>query len=355
MKTWLVTGGAGFIGSTVAIRLKRDHADTRVVALDNLKRRGSELNVERLRAGGVEFVHGDVRNPGDLRVAAAIDGIIECSAEPSVRAGYDTSPEYVTQTNLGGVLHCLELARQHDAAFILLSTSRVYPIRALNSLAVVETPTRYELVDPQPIAGASAAGVTEQFPLEGGRSLYGATKLAAELIVAEYIDMFGLRAVVNRCGIVAGPWQMGKVDQGIVAFWLARHMFGGPLRYTGYGGQGKQVRDVLHVDDLYDAIDLQMRELDALSGDVFNLGGGRDCSVSLLELHALCGEVTGVRLQPEAVAETHLSDIRVYLSDCRKMHERTGWVRQRSALDIVQDTARWIIDHRDTLGTVLAQ
>jgi CDP-paratose 2-epimerase len=354
MKTWLVTGGAGFVGSSLAIRLKRDHADTHVVALDNLKRRGSELNVERLRANGVEFVHGDVRNPGDLRVGPTIDGVIECSAEPSVRAGYDTSPEYVTQTNLGGVLHCLELARQHDAAFILLSTSRVYPIRALNNLAVAETPTRYELLDAQPFAGASAAGVTEQFPLEGTRSLYGATKLAAELIVAEYVDMFGVRAVINRCGVVAGPWQMGKVDQGIVAFWLARHILGGALRYTGYGGHGKQVRDVLHVDDLYAAIDLQIQRVGELKGEAFNLGGGRDCSVSLLELHALCGESTGVRLQPEAVAETHPSDVRVYLSDCRKLHERTGWVRRRSAVDIVEETARWIMDHRRELEGVLA-
>lgn len=111
MKTYLVTGGAGFVGSNLAIRLKRDHADVRVIALDNLKRRGSELNLPRLRAHGVEFVHGDIRQKEDLNVSKQIDCILECSAEPSVLAGYTTSPEYTLSTNLAGTINCLELAR----------------------------------------------------------------------------------------------------------------------------------------------------------------------------------------------------------------------------------------------------
>lgn len=98
--------------------------------------------------------------------------------------------------------------------------------------------------------GASSAGITEEFPLDGARSLYGASKRASELVMQEYLAMYGLRGVINRCGVITGPWQMGRVDQGVVVYWVARHVFGGPLSYIGYGGSGKQVRDILHIEDL---------------------------------------------------------------------------------------------------------
>ncbi len=109
----LVTGGAGFVGSTLALAFKRDFPSMEVVALDNLKRRGSELNLPRLRAGGVGFVHGDIRNIEDLDAVGEMDLLLECSAEPSVLAGYGESPLYVIQTNLNGTVNCLEIARKH--------------------------------------------------------------------------------------------------------------------------------------------------------------------------------------------------------------------------------------------------
>lgn len=351
--TFLVTGGAGFVGSSLAVRLKRDRPGSRVVALDNLRRRGAELNVERLKAHGVEFLHGDVRVPEDLDVGGRIDCVIECSAEPSVQAGYAGSPAYVTHTNLVGALRCLEVARLHSADVVFLSTSRVYPIQTINRLAFVECPTRYELLDAQAVAGVSSAGLTEEFPLDGARSLYGATKLAAELIMREYLEMYDLRGVINRCGVIAGPWQMGKADQGVVALWSARHAFGRPLRYVGFGGDGKQVRDVLHVDDLYRLIDLELKDLDRLSGEVFNVGGGLAGSVSLLELTAICEELTGTRLPLERVPDTHLSDIRTYISDCGRVRLQTGWEPRIRPGEIVDDILRWITDNRARLEPIL--
>nr|MBA2442813.1 NAD-dependent epimerase/dehydratase family protein [Rubrobacter sp.] len=269
----LVTGGAGFVGSNLAIRHKEHHPDSRVTALDNLKRRGSELNLPRLRQAGVEFVHGDIRNREDL---AGLEAglILECSAEPSVLAGYSSSPEYLLDTNLSGTLNCLELARRRSADFVFLSTSRVYPIQALGGLRYTEQETRFVLENEQPYPGASAHGIAEEFPLAGARSLYGATKLASEMFVEEYGAAFGLRTVVNRCGVITGPWQMGKVDQGVFALWVARHYFGGELSYLGYGGTGKQVRDLLHVDDLYELIDHQAHDPGLFDGGTFNVGGG---------------------------------------------------------------------------------
>ncbi len=112
--------------------------------------------------------------------------------------------------------------------------------------------------------------------MTGPRTLYGATKLSAELLIEEYADAFGLRAVTNRCGVIAGPWQMGKVDQGVFSWWLLAHLFGRPLSYIGYGGSGKQVRDLLHVDDLVDLVDEQLGEPERWSGVTANVGGGRD-------------------------------------------------------------------------------
>ena len=194
------------------MRLKHGREHGRVIALDNLRRRGAELNVPRLRASGVEFVHGDVRVPADLELPDRVDCIIDCAAEPSALAGYTSAPAYVLGANLTGTLNALEIARRHDAAFIFLSSSRVYPYSTINRLNYVESNTRFELSAEQNVPGVSPAGFSESLPLPGLRSLYGATKLASELIVCEYLEMYGLVGVVNRCGVIAGPWQMGKID-----------------------------------------------------------------------------------------------------------------------------------------------
>src|SRR5581483_4411597 len=264
--TVLITGGAGFIGSSLAIDWKQRHAADRVIALDNLKRRGSELNLPRLAAAGIEFRHGDVRTPGDLEAIDALDVLIECSAEPSVMAGRDGQIRYVVDSNLTGCVNCLEVARRTGAAFVFLSTSRVYPTAALSALRYTVRGRRFELADAQAVPGASARGIAEDFPLTGARTLYGATKLACELLIAEYTEMFGLRAVINRCGVVSGPWQMGHAEQGVFAHWLIAHAFRKPLAYIGYGGAGHQVRDVLHVADLAELIQRQLAQPDRLGG-----------------------------------------------------------------------------------------
>ncbi len=350
----LITGGAGFVGSNLAIKYKECYPEARVSALDNLKRRGSELNIPRLRRAGVEFIHGDIRNSEDLP-KFEIDLLLECSAEPSVLAGYDGSPSYLLNTNLMGTLNCLELARGRRVDFLFLSTSRVYPIQALGDLRYFESETRFVLNDEQPYPGASAFGVAEGFPMEGARSLYGATKLASELFVQEYGAAFGLRTVVNRCGVISGPWQMGKVDQGVFALWMARHYFGGELGYIGYGGTGKQVRDLLHVDDLFELVDLQARDPDRFDGQTLNVGGGPEISLSLLETTALCEQITGRRIEIRRQPETRKADVPLYISDHRKLTDLCGWRPSRDAKQTLYDIYGWIRDNetlvRDTLAS----
>ena len=210
----LVTGGAGFVGSSLAVALKTNYPDYQLFALDNLKRRGSELNLSRLKKAGVEFVHGDIRNKEDFDALPAVDAVIEASAEPSVLAGLDGTPDYLINTNLFGTVNCLNYALKHKAAFIFLSTSRVYPIKTLESLNFVEEVTRFALTDEQRVPGASAKGIAENFPLDGPRSLYGTTKLASELLIQEYNEFYNLKTVINRCGVITGAVANGQGRSG---------------------------------------------------------------------------------------------------------------------------------------------
>jgi CDP-paratose 2-epimerase len=351
--TILITGGAGFVGSSLALRLKGKYPATRVISLDNLKRRGSELNLTRLKQSGVQFIHGDIRNREDLADIGPVDMIIECSAEPSVLAGYTSAPEYLVNTNLLGTINCLEIAAKYKVDFIFLSTSRVYPFQTINALEYLETDTRFELSDDQKVSGCSQAGFTEDFPIIGLRSLYGTTKLASELLIQEYADMYGFNAVINRCGVIAGPWQFGKIDQGFVVLWLAKHIWRQELSYIGYGGEGKQVRDILHIDDLFRLIDVQINNIGKLNGNVFNAGGGRATSVSLKELTQLCQELTANTIPLRKIEENRPADIQLYLSDNTKVTKATGWEPERSIEYIVEDIANWIQNNAVQLEGIL--
>ena len=339
----LVTGGAGFVGSGVALALKAKHPGAQVVAFDNLHRRGSELNLARLRDAGVIFTHGDIRSLADLNaLPEPPDLIVECSAEPSAQAGYGGSPEYLIDTNLLGCYHCLELARRVHADFVFVSTSRVYPYRRLNELVFEEGPDRFLLSAKQTVAGASGLGVSEDFPLEGARSLYGMTKLAGELMVAEYGDAYGIRYLIDRCGVLTGPWQMAKADQGVITLWVAAHYFKRNLSYIGFDGSGRQVRDFLHIDDLCDLLLEQIGNMDTNHGRLFNVGGGVEFSLSLKETTRLCEEITGNRLFIAPLAQTRPADVRIYLTDHRRLSAVNGWKPKRDARTTLTDIFKWI-------------
>jgi CDP-paratose 2-epimerase len=349
----LVTGGAGFVGSNLSVGLAGRHPDWDLVAFDNLYRRGSELNVPRLEAAGVSFVRADVRDPAALVEFDGIDALVECSAEPSALMGIGDDAEYGFHTNLTGAFNCLELVRRSAAQLVFLSTSRVYPYPALNALTVEERETRFELLPDQEIPGASDAGISERFPLEGPRTLYGATKLAAELLIAEYAAAHGVEAVIDRCGVIAGPWQMGKVDQGVFTYWLLHHHFGLPLRYIGYGASGKQVRDLVHVDDLLELIEEQLTAPGRWAGQTLNVGGGRGGSLSLREATEICRELTGNKVAIDPDPEPRPGDVRVYLSDCSELFSRTAWRPRRGATETLEAILAWIREHEGDLARLV--
>ena len=351
----LVLGGAGFVGSSIAIGLKNLYPQLNVSCFDNLRRRGSELSLPRLKDHTIRFVHGDVRSASDLDPGTLGKPglIIDCSAEPSVLSGV-TSPNYVLQTNLLGTINILEFCRQFGARLMFLSTSRVYSIPALRRIRLLEQPTRFCLAQDQMESGISQLGINEDFSTAEFRSLYGTSKLASEMLIAEYREAFGLKAIINRCGVLTGPWQMGKVDQGVFVFWIAAHYFMRKLEYIGFGGTGKQVRDLLHIDDLLRLVAYQLEHFDDLEGEVYNVGGGMDCSLSLLETTTLCQDITGRTVEIQQNEHDRPADIPVFITDSRKIMNRTGWRPRHTPKSTLSDVHRWIRDNETILRPVLS-
>lgn len=353
-KTILITGGCGFVGSNLAIAFKQVNPSFNIIALDNLKRRGSELNIARLKGMNIQFIHGDVRNKEDFEEVGAIDILIDAAAEPSVVSGLETTPDYLINTNLIGTINCLNYALKNNALFLLLSTSRVYPIGLLNEIPLIETPTRLIInAIKNTHVGVSIDGVSEQFPLHGARSFYGTTKLAAELLVEEYASFYGLKTIVNRCGVLTGAWQMGKVDQGVVVLWMAKHFWKKELGYFGFGGEGKQVRDMLHVDDLFRLIEIQLANPSDYSGKSWNVGGGASVSVSLQELTQICEKITGNKIPIKSVKENRVADIPWYITDASEIKKVSGWEPNYTVEMIMQDVYDWMKENEDMLKPIL--
>jgi CDP-paratose 2-epimerase len=165
--------------------------------------------------------------------------------------------------------------------------------------------------------------------------------------------MHGLRYVIDRCGVIAGPWQMGRTDQGFVLLWLARHHWRLPLSYIGFGGSGKQVRDVLHVADLCELVDLQLEHLSSISGSTFNAGGGLANALSLRDCTALCVEATGNSIPMGSDPVTRPGDIKAYVTDNSKVTAALGWVPRRDTRTIIADSLAWLRQHEEDLRVLL--
>jgi CDP-paratose 2-epimerase len=349
----LISGVCGFAGSHLARYLLESHEGLAIVGIDNLARPGSETNRVSLQRLGVRLFHGDIRMWSDLDSLPACDWVIDAAAQPSVLAGRDgkTSSRQLLEHNLLGTVNLLEYCRASGAGFILLSTSRVYSIPALTQLPLRDESAAFTLDQAQPWpAGISLAGVGETFSTEAPISLYGATKLASERLAQEYAAGFQTPVWINRCGVLAGAGQFGTAEQGIFSYWLHAHSTRRAIRYLGFGGCGYQVRDALHPRDLARMVDFQLRSGGIMrgSGQLLNVSGGRENSMSLAQLTAWCDQRFGPH-RPLADGSERPYDVPWLVLDSSKALATAGWKPEIGVEQILEEIAEHATRNPDWL------
>jgi CDP-paratose 2-epimerase len=337
----LITGICGFVGSTLARAwLEKDPSIT-IYGLDNFSRPGSEGNRTPLRKLGIILFHGDIRAESDFEALPAVDWVIDAAANPSVLAGADgrTSSRQMIEHNLMGTINTLEYCKRHNAGLILLSTSRVYSIAALTSVAIEQVGNAFCLAPGKPLPqGLSKAGVSELFSTTPPLSFYGSSKLASEVLALEYGEAFGFPVWINRCGVLAGAGQFGRHDQGIFSYWINAWLRMQPLEHIGFGGKGYQVRDCLHPRDLIELLRKQTTAGATAPVRVFNLGGGQSNAISLSELSLWCGDRFGAR-SIAGRPEMRRFDIPWLIMDSSLSREAWGWQPKTTLSEILEEIA----------------
>lgn len=360
----LITGVCGFVGSTLATELRRGLSNLELIGLDNYSRAGAYLNRQKLLDLGVQLIHADLRCAEDVEALPRCDVVIDAAANPSVLAGTDgrTTACQLMQHNLVSTLNLLEYCRSTGAGFVLLSTSRVYSIRALSEIRTsdlnVEESGGRKLLRCVPSGhfpdGFGEDGIRETFSTNPPLSLYGVSKHASELLALEYGNQYEFPVWINRCGVMAGAGQFGHPGQGIVAYWIHAFREGKPLRYIGYGGSGRQVRDVVHPRDLIPLLEKQIRSRERVGSipQIINVAGGMENSFSLAELTSWCRErfpnsATG---EPDRIAECRTYDLPWVVLDSALAYSAWGWKAETSLNAILEEIAAFAEENKNWLS-----
>lgn len=363
----LISGICGFVGSTVARFLREGSPDFEIFGFDNFLRPGSESNRMALGSLGIRVFHGDLRCPSDIEALPKADWVLDAAANPSVLAGLNgaSSSRQLMEHNLGGTVNLLEYCRAKKTGFILLSTSRVYSIPPLVSLPIIEKAGAF-LPDEKRAAefpvGVSSLGISEKYSTAAPISLYGATKLASEVLAQEYSSAFDFPVWVNRCGVLAGSGQFGKVDQGIFSYWIHSWKAGRELKYLGFEGSGYQVRDCLHPRDLVPLLVRQMQSgqnpADNTHAGVINLSGGVGNSMSLFQLSQWCKNHLGSSPSENYLEKCRDTGKRPYdipwvVLDASLADKTWGWQPETKLEDILEEIARHACQNPQWLDFVL--
>jgi CDP-paratose 2-epimerase len=345
-KKLLITGGAGFIGVNAALRFLGKGWD--VTIFDNFSRRGTDINEATLKSGSFPgkavIVRGDVRTDTNQLGALAEehDAVLHLAAQVAVTTSV-TNPREDFESNALGTFNVLEAVRlsKRRPAVLYTSTNKVYG--GLENLAVKEEERRYAFVD-QP------QGVDE-FQLLDFHSPYGCSKGTADQYVRDYARLYDMKTVVFRQSCIYGPHQMGIEDQGWVAWFLIAALLGKPV--TIYGN-GKQVRDLLYVDDLVSCYEAAIDKIDVCAGRIYNLGGGASNTLSLLEFFNILKKEFGTDV-PLSYAKTRPGDQPIFISDNGKALRELGWKPTTEVHAGLRQLHDWLKANMDRLKTLYAK
>lgn len=332
---FLVTGGCGFVGSNLAAALLQD--GERVIVFDNLSRAGAEINLQWLRSlGNVQFVHGDIRNSHDVD-AVVERGEVECIFHLAGQVAMTTSlrsPRHDFDVNVGGSVNLLEAVRRHvpETTIVYASSNKVYG--ELDDVPLAEKSTRYEPAD-------GGHGIDESARLDF-RTPYGCSKGAADQYMLEYARNFGLHTVVFRHSTIYGGRQISTFDQGWVG-WFCQQALSArkdPNHRFTINGDGKQVRDLLYVSDAVRCYRSAHQHVASAAGQAFNIGGGWENSMSLLELFAHLERKLNVRMHYERLAWRN-NDQKYFVADNSKATAVLQWSPTVTKEDGIAATLEW--------------
>ena len=326
----LITGGCGFVGSNLAIFLKKKIKKSTIVSLDNLSRSGSVLNCARLKKNNIKNYKIDITNEKAIEKLPKFNLVIDCCAEAAVEIS-KFEIDRVFNTNLVGTFNILKKCSKDNSQLIYLSSSRVFSIEKLNSLK-----NRKKTIN-------------EKFDTNQSKSIYGFTKYSSEHLIREFQYLYKIKYIINRLGVISGPWQFGKQDQGFVSLWIWKHFIKGKLKYIGYGGKGIQIRDIIHIDDVCELIALQIKKINKINNILLNVGGGKKNSLSLSQLTKLCQKITSNKIKIYSQKLTSNYDIPYYITDNSKLKRIYKWEPKKDIIKIINDIYIWMKSNTNTL------
>ena len=324
-KSILITGGCGFVGTNLAIYLKKELKNFSIYSVDILKKNYSKFNLNILKKKKIVNYKIDITSKKFLDIKKKFDFIIDCSADPAVEDSRKNTIR-VFNNNLKTTLNILEKTKKDKSNIIFISSSRVYPI--------IESNKKFRL--------KSVSIFDEKTSTDGIKSIYGYTKYASELLIKEYSYIFNIKYIINRSGIITGPLQFGKVEQGLISLWLWRHLNKLKLNYIGYGGRGSQIRDVLYVDDFSLLIKKQILSFSKTNNELFCIGGGRSNAITLKQLTEKCRKITKNNFKINSVSETSKYDIPFFISSNKKIKKIYNWAPKTNINNILKFNLRWL-------------
>ena len=326
----LITGGCGFVGSNLALFLKKKGFT--VHTLDNLTRKGSKYNSNLLKKQKIKNYKINISNIKKIKSLPKYDLILDCCAEAAVEISKNDFDK-VINTNLIGTINILKKSKNDKSKIIFISSSRIYPLEEMNK--VIKNKNLKSKIKISKM-------FSEKDKIIGPKTIYGLTKLCSEMLIEEFSYAYKLKYLINRCGVISGPLQFGKQDQGFVSLWIWRHLNKKKINYIGYGGYGNQIRDVLHIDDLSELILLQIKNINKINNKLFTVGGSKTSYTSLSQLTKLCQKITGNKIKMGKVSKTSSYDIPYYLSDNTHVSNTYRWKPKRNINQVVMDTFLWL-------------
>ncbi len=320
----LIAGGCGFIGSNLCIFLKKKNFN--ILSIDKLKKKYCHLNENRLKKYKIKNLRIDLKDYKKLnKLKYKADLVIDCAAEPAVEVS-SRDPTDVIQNNFITTLNLLRFSKKNKSKIIFLSSSRIYPIKKSYEFFNLKNKKLF----------------TEKTSTDGAKTIYGFSKFASEELIKEFSYAYKIDYIINRLGLTSGPWQFGKVEQGLVSLWLWKHLNRQSLNYIGFKGSGQQIRDVLDIDDLCELIYLQIIKINKIFNQTFCIGGGKKNFFNLKQLTYLCKKITNNHIKIYKIKKTSLYDIPYYISSNAKLFKYYNWKTSSNLNDTLLKTYNWM-------------